>query len=377
MKTFALIGNPQSRQKLKRHLLFWLVVYVAMTISLCTPYVLSAIRSHSLAVFSQLAYTLLIFLPWHVTFVYMGLYWVLPPVLVKQYGLFVRRYLIYFSSGLITLYIIRAFILVPFRTGQPNLFTNFHSLFAPGAFLLMHLFTGGAVGVKLFRYWYQRNQANQQLLRQTLLIELQVLKAQIHPHFLFNTLNNLYSLTLKNSPHAPDMALRLTSLLHYMIYECSTPRVPLSKEIEFIQNYVELEKLRYGPRLKVSIQMSDKINTMFIAPLLFIPFVENAFKHGAAKQIDSASLFLGLSVNDKLLLFRLENSRSKPSDNALREGQGLGLINVRKRLALLYPNAHELTISANDSVFVVELSLYLDSEPKTSEFLSAIALTDS
>lgn len=240
----------------------------------------------------------------------------------------------------------------------------------------MLLLTGVAVGIKLFRFWYQRDQANQQLVRQTLLIELQVLKAQIHPHFLFNTLNNLYSLTLKQSPKAPDMALKLKSLLQYMIYECSTPRVPLEKEIEFILNYMELEKLRYGSRLTVSVQVSGEIGTTFIAPLLLIPFVENAFKHGAAKQLGSACINLALTINDNILLFRLENSRNEASDNAFREGQGLGLMNVRKRLALLYPSAYELSIQANGSLFTVELSLNLGSKTKPSELLSAVLQAD-
>ncbi|GAB2576681.1 histidine kinase [Spirosoma areae] len=373
MKRFT--PNSQSRQRLKRHLLFWAVVYVALTISLCAPYFLSAIRSHSLTELPQLAYTLLVFVPYQVTFVYMGLYWVLPPVLLKQFGLFARRYLIYAGSGLVVNHLMRFFILIPLRTGHPPLFHDFHSSFATGVFVTMHLITGVAVGIKLFRAYYQRNEANQQLVRQTLLIELQVLKAQIHPHFLFNTLNNLYSLTLKQSSQAPDMVLKLSGLLHYMIHECGTPRVRLKKEIEFIQNYIELEKLRYGPRLTISMRVSGEISATFIAPLLLITFVENAFKHGAAKQIDSACIHLALTITDDTLLFRLENSRSEPAGNAGREGEGIGLMNVRKRLALLYPNLHELTIQATAGLFIVELGLTLSSERKPTEVLSAVLET--
>ena len=320
---------------------------------------------------------LLIYMPYLVTFVYLGLYWVLPPVLLKQYSPFVRRFLIYLSSGLITHYLIKFFILTPLRAGQPAIHLSYHSSFSPSGFLTILLITGVAAGIKLFRIWYGRNQANQQLIRQTLLIELQVLKAQIHPHFLFNTLNNLYSLTLKQSPQAPDMVLKLSGLLHYMIHECSTPQVRLGKEIEFIQNYIELEKLRYGPRLTVSMRVSGEISTTLIAPLLLITFVENAFKHGAAKQIDSACIDLALTVIDNTLLFRIENSRSEPPSHALGAGQGLGLVNVRKRLALLYPKAHELTIQATARLFIVELSLTLRSERKPTELFSAALQTDS
>ncbi|MDB5241299.1 MAG: putative signal transduction histidine kinase [Spirosoma sp.] len=377
MKWPSPISNPESRQRLKRHLLFWLVVYIALPISLCATYVLAAIRSHSLTPLSQLAQLLLVYLPYMVTFVYVGLYWVLPPVLIKQYGLFVRRYLSYACSGLITHYLIRIFIVLPLRAGHPAVFTNYHSFFSPAGFLTMLVLTGVAVGIKLFRVWYQRNQANQQLVRQTLLIELQVLKAQLHPHFLFNTLNNLYSLILKQSPQASAMVLKLSKLLHYMIHECSSPLVPLGKEIEFIQDYIELEKLRYGPRLTVAIDVSGQPNTTFIAPLVFIPFVENAFKHGAAKQIDSACIDMALTVQDNILRFRLENSHSEPAGDATREGEGLGLMNVRKRLALLYPNAHELTIQATASSFIVELSITLGSEPQPTERLAAVLQTDA
>ena len=377
MKRFVFIGNPQSRQRLKRHLLFWLVVYITLITGSFSTNILPAIRSHSLAPVSQMAQLLLVYVPYQVTFVYVALYWVLPPLLLRQYALFVRRYLIFLGSGLVIHYLIRIFIILPLRTGQPALYTNYHSFFSPTGFLTMLVFTGAAAGIKLFRVWYGRNQANQQLTSQTLLIELQVLKAQIHPHFLFNTLNNLYSLTLKQSPMAPDMVLKLSGLLHYMIHECSTPRVRLGKEIEFIQNYIELEKLRYGPRLTVSMRVNGKIGTTFIAPLLLIPFVENAFKHGAAKQLDSARIELVLTVTDDTLLFRLQNNRSEPAENALRGREGIGLMNVRKRLALLYPNAHELTIQATTRLFIVELSLAVGNEREPTGSLATILPTHS
>lgn len=373
----ALIRNPQSRQRLKRHLLFWLAVYLTLTLNAFVTNVLPAIRSHFLAPLWQLAQLLLVYMPYQVTFVYMGLYWVLPPVLGRQYRLFVRRYLIYAGSGLIIHYLIRIFIILPLRTGQPALYSNYHSFFSPAGFMTMLFFTGMAAGIKLFRVWYQRNQANQQLVRQTLLIEIQVLKAQIHPHFLFNTLNNLYSLTLKQSAQAPAMVLKLTRLLEYMVYECSTPRVPLDKEIEFIQNYIELEKLRYGPRLTVTTVVSGETRATFIVPLLLITFVENAFKHGASRQIDSAFMHLVMMLTNNTLLFRLENSLSEPPASTLREGKGLGLMNVRKRLALLYPNAHQLTIEASANLFTVELSLTLNKEYQPTELLAAVLPTDT
>jgi len=360
----ALIRNPQSRQRLKRHLLFWLVAYTCLTIGLSTSYISFAVNFHSIRIpLTLLALTLLVFLPYQVGFVYVGLYWVLPPALVHRYGLCLRRFLIYVGAAWITNYLIRFFILVPLRTGKPAMFSTYHSALPLAALYTMMVITATAVGIKLFRFWYQRTEANQQLVRQTLLIELQVLKAQIHPHFLFNTLNNLYSLILTQSPLASNMVLKLSELLHYMIHECSVPWVPLEKEIEFIQNYIELEKLRYGPRLTVTMDISGETSTTFIAPLLLITFVENAFKHGAARQVDATYIHARLAVHDNTLWFRLENSRSEPFSHTLQPNGGLGLMNLRKRLALLYPNGYELTVLPKPNQFSIELSLTLQGEP--------------
>ncbi len=368
MKWFESISKILIRYWLMRHLWFWLAVCISLSI----------VHSSILPEPALLAQTTLIFLPYNLTLVYVAMYWVLPPIFENQHRPFAYRLLIYLGSGWVFTYLYRGYVVVPFRTGQVAAFNpSFHLTFILGAWITGLVIVGVAVGIKLFRFWYRRNQTNQQLIRQTLSVELQILRAQIHPHFLFNTLNNLYSLTLKQSPQAPDMILKLEKLLHYMIHECNVPVVTLEKEIEFIRNYIQLEKLRYGSRLTVSVNIRGENGTTFIAPLLLIPFVENAFKHGSAKQIGSVYINLALTITDNRLRLRLENSCNEQPFPTANENKGLGLVNVRQRLALAYPNAHELTMMHETDRFIVEFSLDLGGQRDLTQGLSSVLQTDS
>ncbi|QCR25089.1 two-component system sensor protein [Pontibacter sp. SGAir0037] len=224
---------------------------------------------------------------------------------------------------------------------------------------------GFAGAIKLAKHWYQKNQLNLKLEHEKLTAELQLLKAQVHPHFLFNTLNNLYSLTLTHSAEAPEVVLKLSGLLRYMLYEGNVPKVPLSKEVKLITDYLELEKMRYGNRLDLSVNLSGDFDGKLIAPLLLLPFLENSFKHGASEHLDQAWVSLDLSVRENKLKLKLMNAL--PEASALTAGGvrsgGIGLQNVQKRLQLIYPDQHELKIIREAEVFIVTLVLYL--EPDT------------
>ncbi len=139
----------------------------------------------------------------------------------------------------------------------------------------------GGLLIKFIGMWYDRKQM-------ALNSELNFLRAKIHPHFLFNTLNNLYSLTLNNSPASPGVVLDLSQILRYMLYECNTDYVPLKKDIEIIRHYIGLEQLRYGDRLDLNLNIKGDIHGQQIAPLLMIPLIENAFKHGSSEMIEEA-----------------------------------------------------------------------------------------
>ena len=184
--------------------------------------------------------------------------------------------------------------------------------------------------------------------------ELQLLKAQVHPHFLFNTLNNIYSFSLDNSPKTPELILKLSSLLSYMLYDCKTDEVRLEKEIGIMKNYLDLEKERYGNKIEISWNVSGDIKDKFIAPLLLLPFLENAFKHGASEQIEKPWLGVDISVKNDTILYKIVNSKN---ENVEESKNGIGINNVKKRLELLYQGKYELKINDEGSFYVVSLML--------------------
>ena len=191
--------------------------------------------------------------------------------------------------------------------------------------------------------------------------ELNSLKAQINPHFLFNTLNNIYSYSLFKSEKTPEMILKLSGLMNYIIYECQADQVDLSKEIDFIHNYMELEKMRVEDSLEIKLQIQDHLSGFQIAPLLFVPFLENAFKHGANIQDQNPYIRLQMEVSETgQLYFECENLQDVDELTDLPEKRsGIGLENVQKRLELLYPDQYELTIDRSLNRFLVKLALQL------------------
>lgn len=218
-----------------------------------------------------------------------------------------------------------------------------------------------AIVAKWFKFWYKEQKNNQLLSEEKLQAELKFLKAQIHPHFLFNTLNNLYALTLKSSKEAPEVVLKLSDLLNYMLYECSADTVSLEKEVRLVEDYIALEKIRYGDRLSVNFNNSGEINGVKIAPLMILPFVENAFKHGASEELDDSWISIDLSKREENLTLKVENSKSiqNEQDDRFEYKQGIGLKNVKRRLEILYPAAYSLDIHESSESFLVVLKLNL------------------
>ncbi|MBO9658631.1 MAG: histidine kinase [Chitinophagaceae bacterium] len=214
---------------------------------------------------------------------------------------------------------------------------------------------GIAAAIKLMKCFYEKQQAALTLEKEKVHAELQMLKAQLHPHFLFNTLNNIYSLTQDASTNASGMIMRLSGMLRYMLYEGSKPMVPLDKELTMIHDYIKLEALRYDNSLELSINLPSETNES-IAPLLLLPFVENAFKHGASKMIDRPWISISVELSDNILSMKLVNG----IDNSVDQTEpGIGIANVRKRLELLYAQKHNLQISTDEEMFFVNLKIEL------------------
>lgn len=212
--------------------------------------------------------------------------------------------------------------------------------------------------IKMFKTWYQKQTEKQMLLKANADVEIQLLKAQVQPHFLFNTLNNIYSFTLDKSSKAEQLVAQLSDILKYMITDCEAEFIPLEKEITILKNYIALEKVRYGNRLEIEAFFGNNHQGKSIAPLLMFPFVENSFKHGTSKMLDHPWIKIGIEINEDDLFFSLSNSKPSSEDNKIYKG-GIGLKNAKKRLQLLYPKSHSLTISDGADIFTVELKLPL------------------
>ncbi|QNA46843.1 histidine kinase [Lacibacter sediminis] len=215
---------------------------------------------------------------------------------------------------------------------------------------------GIAAAIKLMKHWYVKEQRNLILQKENMEAQLEVLKAQIHPHFLFNTLNNIYSHTRNSSPVASKMLMELSDMLRYILYEGNRRQVALSKELKMITDYIELEKLRYGNKLEVTIDLPTNSNRYSIAPLLLLPFVENCFKHGASHMLEHPWVSLHISINDHILHMKLLNGKMQTDKT---HSTGIGLKNVQERLRLLYPGKHELQIMNEPDVFIINLKAEL------------------
>jgi hypothetical protein len=215
---------------------------------------------------------------------------------------------------------------------------------------------GVAAAIKLMKCFYEEQQTALVLEKEKANAELQMLKAQLHPHFLFNTLNNVYSFTQDVSEKASGMIMGLSQLLRYILYDCSKPLVPLEKELKMIHDYVALESIRYDHTLDISIEV-PAATTHLIAPLLLLPFIENAFKHGASQLTENPWISLVISMDSNMLSMKLVNG--KPSV-VKATAPGIGIANVRKRLEMLYPNQHTLKINNEEEMYIVNLDLVLE-----------------
>ena len=226
---------------------------------------------------------------------------------------------------------------------------------------LSHLaVASGSTMVKIAGDWAINTRERQRLLSENLESELRFLRSQVNPHFLFNTLNSLYALTLKKSDRAPETVLKLSDMMRYMLYDSHAAHVPLEKEVEYVRNYLSLEQLRYGEKADIRFEVKGEITDQVIAPMLFITFVENCFKHGLAKVFGNGYVHIVLLIEGQQVRFHLENARPQYAAEDANEAGGIGLLNAERRLELLYPDRHELTRLAEPKAYSVDLYLNLN-----------------
>jgi LytS/YehU family sensor histidine kinase len=230
-----------------------------------------------------------------------------------------------------------------------------------GYYYLISLMAAGvSTIIKITTDWAKQTRVQQELETRTMQSELNFLKSQINPHFLFNTLNSLYALTLKKSDDAPEIVIKLSEMMRYMLYECNEKQVPLSKEIAYIRNYLDLEKLRHK-NLEVKFDVEGEVGDLKVAPLIFISFIENAFKHGASNAIAAGFVHIQMFVDNGELNLYVENNKpeKQPSLEHKRSG-GIGLVNVKRRLDILYPDGYHLDIYDKPHSYGVNLWMKLD-----------------
>ena len=303
-------------------------------------------------------------------------YYLIPRYLLKKrykYFILYAVYSLIFSVYFELIVVFLAYvILADFNMAKMNPLTKDLFFLMVGLYFVVFF----AVAVKMLKNWYQIQQNNQQLAKEKLEAglklkeaELKVLRGQIHPHFLFNTLNNLYGLTLAKSDVAPKVVLLISELLDYLLYQCNTPEVSLKKEIDHISNYLELEKLRYGPHIQVKLESSGEVTSQKIAPMLLLPFVENSFKHGVSNEMSHGFVNIKLKVSGNDLYFYVENSKIKPNSAGVDyPSHRIGLENVKKRLELIYSKQHRLVIEDGDKTY--KCSLYIGLSERNNGFFS-------
>jgi len=214
--------------------------------------------------------------------------------------------------------------------------------------------------IKITMDWLEEQKRTAELEKMQSETELKFLRTQISPHFFFNTLNNIYSLAIEKSEKTPKIILKLSELMRYLLYETRTKRQRLEQEIICIQNYLELESIRYGKLLEKDMKISGDIMNKEIAPILLLSFVENAFKHGANKNVGNIKIDLDFKIIDNFLYFTISNPVPKLGEHKqiIDHPGGIGLNNVKKRLALGYnKDEYELNIENNNKVFIVNLKI--------------------
>ena len=346
-----------SRSRVTYHVIFWVVAYIGW---LFTMFI--ATNFKNVLKLEPVLMTLVFNLCFAVA-VYFNLFFLLPS-LFKQ-----KRFFLYIVS-LLVLVSLTAF-LIDFLLVYPlNRFVKGEKYFDELTLVVwvnFAIFTLIYIGItsflSLMREWFVLQKITTQfkdIEKEKLEAELKALKAQINPHFLFNTLNNLYSLTLDKSDKAPNLVLKLSDMMRYILYECNDRYVLLEKELEFIRNYLDLQKIRLDETIPVKMDVKGSTAQNKIAPLLFEPLIENAFKHGSyGKNNDGfVNILFNLEERNKMELV-IENRFDEKWQNNDHKNKGIGIKNVTRRLELLYPEKHQLHITKNQNLFKVILEIEL------------------
>jgi two-component system LytT family sensor kinase len=324
--------------RMYRHILFWVVLYFFDVF-------LFGFDSERYGLFMKIV---ALEMPGMMVLAYVMMYWAIPRFFERRY---LEITLVLISVFLACSWVVHAlFIMVGYYAENIGLWDASKILIRG-----FYLFANAAIAViiKLSLLWYSNQKRVTEMESSRMEVELKMLREQVNPHFLFNTLNNLYGLVDRNPSKAQEMIVGLSRILQFMLHESNQHRIRLGEEITCIRDYLSLERVRYGNNLSISLNVEPACETLEVAPLVIFPFIENSFKHGASESIGSAWINIDFSIFKGNLVFKIENSK-QPLPEASVNGHGIGLKNARRRLELIYGGDHSLQIiDAVDSYLVV------------------------
>jgi len=335
---FARLINDRILQ----HILFWCLSFLIL---------LNVLKVSAEIKRIDLVYTAVFHVP-IVLVVYLNLQLLFPLFWERQ------KYFIYSVAVLFLTATGSVFYLLLFDSWIDYIFKGYYFIAYYGfwdisLFFAIYLFATSLL--RLARFWFRA----QELETEKTYAELKALKSQINPHFLFNSLNSIYSLARKESKEVPGKIVQLSDLMRHILYESDVDFIPLEKEVEMVKNYIELQNLRTQQNNKIQFEVVGEIQGKKIAPLIFLPFVENSFKHGLKGGAKDAFVHIKLEVTRSVLNFEIMNSIGKATEPIEDNHKGIGIANIRKRLSLIYPDQHKLKISNNSEIFKVLLQVQL------------------
>lgn len=342
-----LIFNAKNGIPIIYHVLFWLAYFL-----------FNVLRWGSY--FNDYWYSLksnLVEFPIHIIVVYINVYYLIPKMILrKRY----QAYLLSLAGMLAMVYLLRTglnYLLVTKDIWpEAESVGNFMQLNHVVAVVLGELYVIGFVSaIKLLIDWAFEKHRNEELARLQLSTELKFLRTQIQPHFFFNTLNNLYALTLTKSDHAPQLVIKISDMMHYVIYDVNSAKAYLLEEINYINNYIDISRLRFDEQVNIETEISGDIEEVKVPPLLFLTFIENSFKHGLNNS-DTVTINMGFEVVDSdYLIFRLSNSFNQES--SVVSENGIGIANAKRKLSLLFANNYVLETSVKEGMYHLFLKI--------------------
>jgi len=260
---------------------------------------------------------------------------------------------IVFISGAHFLFSAIIDVYVPSEFHHPGVF---HRLFFP---VFPSLFAFAiSTSIKISNEWFRAEKEKKEMENEKLYSELAFLKSQVNPHFLFNILNNICSLARKKSDNTENAIIQLSRIMRYMLYDSKDEKVSLEKEVEYLQNYIDLQRLRISDSVTINFLIEGRVEGKMVEPMLLIPFVENAFKHGVS-YLESSNIDICLKITENDLHFMVENNRIRKHEDPVQQESGIGLKNVLRRLELLYPGTHMINIEENATKYIVNLIISL------------------